>query len=298
MILHPKLIELERSFQSSILSPLNSPFLEEHQVEVWVKRDDLIHSVISGNKWRKLKYNLNYILNSDFQTVVSMGGAYSNHLHALGYAAKQLEINAIAYVRGEEPNKYSPTLKDLQQWGMDLRFISRTEYRKLREGHYSQSIGEGEYWLSEGGSSQLALRGVSEIVTEIKIPYDAICAPCGTGATLAGLVKEVSEQTAVYGFSALKGADFLYDDVEKLLGTDKMKGSIFLDYHFGGFAKTNNDLLLFIDEFLKQYHIELDYVYTGKMFYGLFDLIRQGFFKPGQKIIAIHTGGLQGKRSN
>jgi len=301
-MLHPKLVELEKHFSPSVLTQIVSPLLEQKQIECWIKRDDLIHPVISGNKWRKLKYIINHALNIDSNCITSMGGAYSNHLHALAFVGKQLDLKTIAYIRGEEPKVYSPTLMDIKAWGMELRFVSRTEYRELRQfKQYDElpGIEANQYWLPEGGATELALQGVAEIVDEIEYEFDTLCVPCGTGTTLAGLVGSIDEKQSIIGFSALKGGGFLNDDIKKLLDKKsriKNNWSMQLDYHFGGFAKRNNELLLFMDAFEKQHFVELDPVYTGKMFYGLFAMIQQDFFKPGQKLIVIHTGGLQGNR--
>jgi len=294
---HPRLIKLEKSFSHSTLTQIFDPVLEQKQIELWVKRDDLIHPVISGNKWRKLKYILDHALMQNSHTIISMGGAYSNHLHALAYVGKQLNLKTVGYIRGEQPKTYSPTLLDLQRWGMELRFVSRTDYRELR--NYKQhnklpGILKDEYWLPEGGATELALEGVAEIIAEINKDFDVLCVPCGTGTTLAGLIEASAENCEIYGFSALKGGEFLTQDVGNLLTRKRFNWTVLLDYHFGGFAKYNNDLLLFIEKFLTQHAIELEQVYTGKMFYGLFDLIQQDHFEPGQKIVAIHTGGLQG----
>jgi 1-aminocyclopropane-1-carboxylate deaminase len=306
--MHPQLLELEKKFNPSLLTAIHSPLLEQKQIELWVKRDDLIHPVISGNKWRKLKYILDHAITINCHTILSMGGAYSNHLHALAFAGKQLGLKTIGYIRGERPENLSPTLQDIQNWGMELRFISRAEYRELRNykkynelpAHYLKKSQDGQYWLPEGGATELALLGVGELVSEIDRVYDVVCVPCGTGTTFAGIISSVPEHCTVQGFSALKGAGFLNKDVEKILnefsGNKKTNWTIQLDYHFGGFAKRNNALLLFIEDFAQQHGVELEPVYTGKMFYGLFDLIQQDFFKPGQRIVAVHTGGLQGKR--
>ncbi|MCK4840900.1 MAG: 1-aminocyclopropane-1-carboxylate deaminase/D-cysteine desulfhydrase [Methylococcales bacterium] len=299
--MHSKLIELEKQFKPSILTQLHSPLLTQKNIELWVKRDDLIHPIISGNKWRKLKYIVNDALNNNFHSIISMGGAYSNHLHALALVGKQLNLKTIAYIRGEQPKKLSATIQDIQSWGMELRFVSRTDYRILR--NYKKpdqlpGIKSGEYWLPEGGATELALQGVAELVSEIDMDFDTLCIPCGTGTTLAGLLTSNLVKTKVYGFSALKGADFLFKDVANLLNQQHIQNNwnIYLQYHFGGFAKTNNELSLYIETFKKQYDIALDSVYTGKMFYGLFDLIKQDAFNSGEKIVAIHTGGLQGNR--
>ena len=296
-VLHPKLRSLEKLFSPSPIQRIVTSTLEKKKLELWVKRDDLIHPIISGNKWRKLKYILNDALTTDSHTIISMGGAYSNHLYALAYVGQQLQVKTIGYVRGEKPRIMNATLKDLQTWGMELRFISRVDYRALRQYKNADALPDikaGEYWLPEGGSTELALQGVGEIITEIDTDFDVVCVPCGTGTTLAGLIGSMNETCYAVGFSALKGGEFLIEDVDKLLNINKVNWDVKLDYHFGGFAKSNDELLLFIEDFVRQYYIELEPVYTGKMFYGLFDLIETDFFKPGQKILAIHTGGLQG----
>jgi len=298
-VLHPKLRSLEKLFSLSPIQQIVTPTIEKKKIELWVKRDDLIHPVISGNKWRKLKYILNHALTIESHTIISMGGAYSNHLHALAYVGQQLHVKTVGYIRGEKPQIMNATLKDLQTWGMELRFISRAEYRTLRQYKNSTElpdIKKGEYWLPEGGATELALQGVGEILTEIDIDFDVVCVPCGTGTTLAGLIGSMDKACQAIGFSALKGGKFLVKDIGKLLSINEVTWDVKLDYHFGGFAKRNDELLLFIEDFVRQHHIELEPVYTGKMFYGIFDLIATDFFNPGQKIIAIHTGGLQGKR--
>lgn len=295
----PLLESLQQHFQASVLTPVDDPFLRQHDVELWVKRDDLLHPIISGNKWRKLKYILAHALSLDADTLVSMGGAYSNHLHALAYMGLLLGLKTKALVRGERPIPLTPTLQDMHDWGMTLQFVSRSEYRLLRQYqgcHDLPGIQPGEYWLPEGGAQALALKGVAELVHEIVSPYDVLCVPCGTGTTLAGLVAAAPQTTTVLGFAALKNAGFLRADVENLLPHPHSNWQINLEYHFGGFAKTNPELISFIDGFGLKTAIPLEPVYTGKMLYGLYDLIGKRFFKPGQRIIAVHTGGLQGNR--
>jgi len=299
-MLNPKLKAIETSFNRSILTQLFDPLLEQKQIQLWVKRDDLIHPIISGNKWRKLKYILNHALALQSHTIISMGGAYSNHLHALAYVGKHLKLKTIGYIRGERPKKLSPTLNDLLHWGMELRFVSRSDYRDLRLFKVHDSLPgmqKGEYWLPEGGATALALKGVAEILSEIELDFDLLTVPCGTGTTLAGLVEAKAVDNMIYGFSALKGGDFLIKDVNSLIKQNTPNWTVIVDYHFGGFAKSNNELKLFMQQFFEQHAIALDPVYTAKMFYGLFDLIQQNKFKPGTKIVALHTGGLQGNRS-
>jgi 1-aminocyclopropane-1-carboxylate deaminase len=182
---------------------------------------------------------------------------------------------------------------------MELQYVSRTDYRQLRcfkNWHELPDLKPEQYWLPEGGSGLLALSGVREMVDEIDIAYDIICVPCGTGATLAGIVNAVPSTVAVLGFAALKNAGFLRADVELLLSCSSKNWEINLDYHFGGFASVNEELMRFIKNFEEKHTIPLEPVYTGKMLYGLYDLIKKQQIKSGQRIIAVHTGGLQGKR--
>ncbi len=297
--MHPELIKLEKTFKPSILTKIDDPLFEQYQLELWMKRDDLLHPVISGNKWRKLKYILDHALALGADTLISMGGAYSNHLHVLAYVGKILGLKTIGLVRGEQPDVLTPALLDMNNWGMELRFITRTDYRLLRQYKTYDalpSLKPGQYWLPEGGALGLAMQGVAELVAELDIPYDRLCVSCGTGTTLAGIINAVPEQARVLGFAALKNAGFLTAEVEVLLSQSCHNWQINLAYHFGGFAKTNAELNAFIDDFELKTSIPLEPVYTGKMLYAIYDLIKNHYFRPGQRIIAIHTGGLQGKR--
>ena len=297
--MHPELIKLEKTFKPSILTKIDDPLLARHEIELWMKRDDRLHPIISGNKWRKLKYSLDYALSLNADTIISMGGAYSNHLHALAYASKALGLQTIGLIRGEQPETLTPTLIELQNWGMELRFVSRSDYRLLRQyqGCYDlPGLKPQQYWLPEGGAQALALKGVAELVNEIDVTYEILCVPCGTGATLAGIIDTAPDQVSVIGFAALKNAKFLQADVEALLPRPCTNWQINHNYHFGGFAKTNAELMAFITDFEFKTGIPLEPVYTGKMMYALYDMITKQAFKPGQRIIAVHTGGLQGKR--
>jgi 1-aminocyclopropane-1-carboxylate deaminase len=296
--MHPELLKLEKNFNPSILTKVHDAVLDKYQVELWIKRDDLLHPIISGNKWRKLKYILNHALSVGADTLISMGGAYSNHLHALAYVGKLLNLKTIGLIRGEPI--LTPSLQDMREWGMELRFVSRSDYRLLRQ--YKQwtdlpDLTVRQYWLPEGGAHTLALQGVAELVHEIDMSYDILCVACGTGTTLAGLVNTAADNVSVLGFAALKNAGFLTADVNALLTQPRTNWHINLDYHFGGFAKTNAELLAFMSDFEARTHIPLESVYTGKMLYGLYDSLKKQTFQANQRIIAVHTGGLQGKRS-
>lgn len=297
--LHPALLALAARLQPSILTQINDPLWAHNGVELWLKRDDLLHPIISGNKWRKLKYSLAHAMALGADTLVSMGGAYSNHLHALAYTGQQLGLKTIGYIRGEAPQTLNPSLSDMRRWGMDLRFVSRSDYRMLRRHKSHDDLPDrqaGHYWLPEGGAQPLALAGVGELLDEITVPYDVLCTPCGTGATLAGLIAASPPSVSVWGFAALKNAGFLSADVESLLPKAANNWHINLNYPFGGFAKTTPELMAFMADFNALTGIALDPVYTGKMMYALYDLLKQQRFTAGQRIIAIHTGGLQGNR--
>jgi len=301
--MNKQLISLENSFGRSTLTEIEAPFILERGIKLYLKRDDLLHPIISGNKWRKLKYILNHALACKTHTLISMGGAYSNHLHALAYTGKVLGIKTVGIIRGERPKILNPTLLDLQAWGMQLQFISRSDYRELRSYKAYDALPNlkpGEYWLPEGGAMALALQGVAELLGEIDIDYDTLCVPCGTATTLAGIIAAEEKDKTILGFSALKGASYLNDEVNNLIKNESCHNKrwfIHLNYHFGGFAKKNADLLEFTEQFEAQHAIPLEPIYTAKMLYGIFELIKKGHFAAGQKIIAVHTGGLQGNRS-
>jgi 1-aminocyclopropane-1-carboxylate deaminase/D-cysteine desulfhydrase-like pyridoxal-dependent ACC family enzyme len=292
--------ELGINTEAAIIEPVQHPVLAEHGILLHIKRDDLLHPIISGNKWRKLKYTLHHALNKGQQHLISMGGAYSNHLHALAYVGHKLNLKTTGLIRGEKPAQENKTLSDLRQWGMTLEFVSRSAFRELRKHRTHDAAPAKQYdgfWIPEGGASQDALRGVAEIVKEIDMDFDTLTLACGTGTTLAGLTKTLPLTKHVLGFSALKGGGFLEKDVRKLLKKKSINNwSINFDYHFGGFAKSNDELTSFIEEFESINNIPLEPLYNGKMLFGLMDLIKNGRFKKGHEIIAIHTGGLQGNR--
>ncbi len=299
MTLQPQLALLEQHFKPSPLTQILDPALAAYPVELWLKRDDLLHPIISGNKWRKLKYLLNHALSLDCDTLISMGGAYSNHLHALAYAGHCLGLNTIGLIRGEQPAQLTPSLLDMQAWGMKLQFVSRSEYRQLRHYLHWQDLPGltiNQYWIPEGGAQPLALQGVGELITEIDMAYDHLCVACGTGTTLSGIIAAAPKQAAITGFAVFKHAEFLNQDVARLLWQPQDNWQINHDYHGGGFAKSSAELLAFIARFQQATQIAIEPVYTGKMLFGIYDLLSKGYFQANQRIIAVHTGGLQGNR--
>lgn len=301
--LHPDLQRLADQIGPSPVMPIIDKAFAVRGVELWVKRDDLLHPIISGNKWRKLKYGLDHALRLGKHTLCSMGGVYSNHLHALAYTGQLLGLSTLGLIRGECPDPLNPTLRDLQAWGMQLNFLSRGDYRELRQYRDDDALpnlpSDG-YWLPEGGASRLALKGVAEIIHEIDMDYDHLVVGCGTGTTLAGLIAAAPPKTSVLGVAALKGAAFLIDEVKHLLpeqSCQSVSWEILLDYHHGGFAKTSTPLQTLIEEVQAHHQLPLEPIYTAKTLFAIYDLLHQGFFKSGHRIMMIHTGGLQGVRA-
>ncbi len=289
----------------SPLQQLHSPFLEQAEIQLYVKRDDLIHPQFGGNKWRKQKYNLIHARENNFDTLLTFGGAWSNHIYATAAAARHFGFSSIGIIRGEKHTPLNTTLAFAESCGMQLHYVNRAEYRNKHEAQFQQNLRQqfGEvYILPEGGSNALALQGCEEIVEEINDeigqPFDVICCASGTGATLAGLVKALKPEQSAIGFSALKGGEFLHDEVRNFLGdkTPATNWHIETAYHFGGYAKIDDALINFMRQFQAEYGFTLDAVYTGKMFYGLFERIKNKTFKPGSWIVAIHSGGLQGNK--
>ncbi|WP_347159539.1 1-aminocyclopropane-1-carboxylate deaminase/D-cysteine desulfhydrase [Pontibacter chitinilyticus] len=283
------------------LQQLHDPLLQERQLELWIKREDLLHPDIPGNKWRKLKYNLEEAKRQQHNTLLTFGGAYSNHIAATAAAGREFGFQTIGLIRGEEHLPLNPTLAFATACGMQLHYISREQYRLKNECTFLAELREkyGQvYLLPEGGTNLLAVKGCTEIVQDISITYDYICCAAGTGGTVAGIVAGLAGEKQVLVFPALKGGGFLRQEIEVLVqqysGHTYSNWQLLTDYHFGGYAKVKPELLAFIQAFQKRYHIPLEPIYTGKMLYGLFDLIQQSYFPKGSRIIAVHTGGLQG----
>lgn len=287
--------------QEPEIQELNPP-INPNNIRLFIKREDQIHPVISGNKWRKLKYNLEKAKKEEYTTLLTFGGAYSNHIHALAGAAKEYKFQSIGIIRGEEHLPLNPTLRQAAKMGMKLYYMDRTAYRNK---HTQQAIDElkdlfGDFYLvPEGGTNELAIKGASEIVTGIEGSYDYVVAPCGTAGTITGIIAGLNGRAKAIGVGVLKG-DFHAIDIAQWLekiGKSSLKNwSIDTSYHFGGYAKYDWELIKFINSFKKNYSIQLDPIYTGKMMFALFDLIAKGRFEKAAKILAIHTGGLQGIR--
>jgi len=271
--------------------------LNKKQVSLVVKREDLIHPFISGNKYRKLKYNILDAKQKGLDTILTFGGAYSNHIAATAYAGNLFGIKTIGVIRGEELSQnwmLNPTLSQAHRHGMDFKFISREAYSRKTEPSFLELLDKelGPYYLiPEGGTNLLAVKGCEEILTPEDKDFNVLCSSVGTGGTLAGIINSSLHYQRIIGFPSLKG-DFLKKDIRNF--TAKENWEINTNYHFGGYAKVSEALIGFINYFKDKTNIPTDPIYTGKLLYGILDLVKNDYFKPGTKILAIHSGGLQG----
>jgi 1-aminocyclopropane-1-carboxylate deaminase len=273
--------------------PINLP----KGISLVIKREDLIHPFVSGNKFRKLKYNLIQAKAENQSTLLTFGGAYSNHIAAVAYAGKENGFQTIGIIRGDELGdkiESNPTLKFAQECGMQFEFVSRETYRLKTEATFLEQLQQqygAFYLIPEGGTNTFAIQGCEEILTPEDASFDYVACAIGTGGTISGLINSVLPHQKVLGFPALKG-DFLQDEIRNFVRQDNWE--LITDYHFGGYGKVTNELIDWINQFYEQTQIPLDPVYTGKMVFGIVDLITKNYFPENAKILLIHTGGLQG----
>lgn len=278
-------------------APITQILLQNHPVDVL--RLELAHPDVQGNKYFKLKYNLNYVQEQGFRSILTFGGLFSNHIHAVAQACSELGIKSIAVLRGEDDPE-SPTLKFIRSKGMETLFISREMYRLRNMPAFIAELSEqfGKvYVLPEGGTNELAVQGCMEILTGIEDAYDHIFCAVGTGGTLAGIISTPGLTAKVTGVAALKGGqDTISPVIKKLLqgNTEQVQWSLVFDQHFGGYGKYHPALHAYLDTFEQEHGIKPDPMYTGKMFYKVQDMISNGMFASNEKILCIHTGGLQG----
>jgi 1-aminocyclopropane-1-carboxylate deaminase len=294
------------------IQQINSEIARHAGVDLYVLRLDLMHPWVNGNKWFKLKYNLLEAKEKNFTTLLTFGGAYSNHIYATAAAGNLFGFRTIGVIRGEERLPLNPTLSFAVQQGMQLVYLNREMYRQRNtpalEEYLQQRFGE-VFVIPEGGSNLNGVRGCTEIIDRAMptagYAFDHICVACGTATTLAGIALSLHEGQRAIAFPVLKNGAFLAQEIESLLTnylasglpapyTSPASWELVCDYHFGGYAKVNNDLLSFSQQFTEEHGVPLDYVYTAKMFYGVMDLLKQGFFSRGDSLLLVHTGGLQG----
>ncbi|MEH2373923.1 1-aminocyclopropane-1-carboxylate deaminase/D-cysteine desulfhydrase [Nostoc sp.] len=311
------------------LQQINSQITRNAGVNLYVLRLDLMHPWVNGNKWFKLKYNLLEAKEKNFTTLLTFGGAYSNHIYATAAAGNLFGFRTIGVIRGEQRLPLNPTLSFALQQGMQLVYLNRETYRQRNtpalQEYLQQRFGE-VFIIPEGGSNLNGVRGCTEIVSNAMpfstrgyandrlrvrptagyaYAFDHICVACGTATTLAGITLSLDHKQRAIAFPVLKNGAFLAQEIESLLTnylasglpspyTSPANWELVCDYHFGGYAKVNDELLLFSQQFREKHGVPLDYVYTAKMFYGVMDLLKQGFFCQGDSLLLVHTGGLQG----
>lgn len=295
----------------SLLQKIQHPLFEKYQLDVRVKRDDALHGIISGNKWRKLKYNLAHLKNQGYQGALTFGGSYSNHLHAFAYACKQENIPCIGIIRGEADYANNFTLTWARHWGMKCHFVDRKTYRRRFDTDFINELNAlyPEYFIiPEGGSNALAVTGVAEVLTELasQADFDTLITPVGSGGTLAGLIsgdsvandtQHKNTQHKILGIAVLKQAEYLREEIKRLVtpeGLTHTNWQLLTDFHRGGYGKFKAADVERIIAFNKQTGITFEPMYSGKMILALLDLISQGYFSAHERIILLHTGGLQG----
>src|SRR5690606_14465102 len=273
---------------------LDHPLARMKKVSVSIKRDDMIHPFISGNKWRKLKYILLKARDEQKNHLVTFGGAWSNHLLATACAAAQFKFQSTAYIRGEKVD--NPILSMCKLFGMNIHFVTREAYtNKAAIYTKNHDTDSSAFFIDEGGFSLEAVKGCEEIISELKETYDHVFVACGTGTTIAGIVKgaaKVSSAIKVHGVPVLKGGDFIKQVVFDLVHEAQI--TLHTSYHFGGYAKSKPELIAFIKDFCAKTGIMIEPVYTGKLFYAVMDLIANDYFKQNERILIIHSGGLTG----
>ncbi|HNP94416.1 MAG TPA: pyridoxal-phosphate dependent enzyme [Cyclobacteriaceae bacterium] len=268
-------------------------------LSIFILREDQNHALVSGNKWWKLKHNLAAAAAAGHETLLTFGGAYSNHLYATAAAAQEMGFKSIGVVRGERTVPLNQTLSFAEKQGMHLEYVNREHYRHKTETDFIESLKDkfGDFYLiPEGGTNELAIKGVEEWGSQLlkNHDFDYLILPVGTGGTIAGLINALP-QKKIIGISSLKGGSFLQREIQQWLKTDSKNWQIETSFHFGGYGKVNRQLIDFITRFESDHGIPLDPVYTGKMMFGSLELIKRGAIENNSKILVLHTGGLQGR---
>jgi len=286
-----------------LIQSLEEPEAARRGIRLLLLRDDLAHPELPGNKWRKLKYNLTEAQRLGHHTLLTFGGAFSNHIAAVAAAGRLTGLRTIGCIRGEETKPLNPTLAQATADGMQLRYLDRETYHHKQEPAFLAELLRETgpvYLIPEGGSNPLALPGCAELVTELttETDFNYLCVACGTGGTLAGLLTGLAPHQQAVGVAALKNGRFLRSDIDALTqaGTGRTYSNYDLrtEYHLGGYARFSPELLSFIQQFQARHGVLLDPIYTGKLLFGVLDLLRQDYFAPGSTVVAVHTGGLQG----
>lgn len=289
------------SYTPTPVQDIHDPLFDRAGIRVLVKREDLNHPLVSGNKWWKLKYNLQEAKAQKHKTLLTFGGAYSNHIFATAAAAHELGFTSIGIIRGEETLPLNATLSFARMKGMELHYVSRERYKRKTDPGFIEQLHQqfGNFYLiPEGGTNALAVKGCTEFAQTLGNDFDYVCCSVGTGGTLAGLITGLVTDKTILGFSSLKGGAFLTHEIKQYVNERLRNWRIITDYHFGGYGKTPDDLIAFQKKLIKDQRTHFDLIYGSKMMFGVFDLIEKGFFKAGSSILIIHTGGLQENHPN
>lgn len=281
-------------YKKPLIQTLRSRLFETNGIKADTLRLDLIHPHVSGNKWYKLKYHITEALAAGKKGLLSYGGAWSNHLVAMAFACNEMGLRPAAVIRGEEPQVYGPALQQMKDLGMELVFVSRAEYKDkiILPGYEDYQV------VPEGGSGDLGIKGASEILKEVQGDYSHIICAVGTGTTMAGIVNSAHHDQHVMGISALKVGDTTNNELLQYIRahTTKNNYSMQFGYHFGGYAKRTDELIEFMNRLYAEEKIPTDFVYTGKLFYAVYNLLLSGYFPHNSHLLVIHSGGLQGNR--
>lgn len=270
----------------------------EQGVRIDVLRSDLIHPVISGNKWYKLRFYLEDAISKGYSEIASFGGAYSNHIVATSCACQQHQLKSVGFIRGDQTEQLSTTLQSAQYYGMQLQFLSRTDY-KNKKGIIENNSSQDRYWIPEGGYGYLGAKGAATLLEKVTLKdYTHLIAAIGSGTMVAGLLNASLPHQQVLGISSQKNNTSLEAEVKMLVSSENQDRFVYVpDYHFGGFAKHPTELINFMNQFWIKESVPTDIVYTGKVFYAVSDLLDKNYFKPSDRILVIHSGGLQGNLS-
>ena len=279
-----------------ITQEIFDPSFNEKKIKVFMRRLDLISHPVSGNKYFKLKYNIDYAIKSKLNTIITFGGAYSNHILATSIFSKENNLKSVGFIRGEETLPLNSTLTDAVKNGMEIIYLSRKNYRKINDEEYLNQLRikyKKSYIIPEGGTNSLAIRGTESIIKSDE-KFEYICCPIGTGGTISGIINSSNHNQKIIGFSAIKGVKNIIDNISNNVNKDNW--NINEDYCQNGYAKISKDLIDFIYNFYETKNIPLDAIYTGKMMMGVLDQIKKNKFTSGSNILIIHTGGIQGNR--
>jgi 1-aminocyclopropane-1-carboxylate deaminase/D-cysteine desulfhydrase-like pyridoxal-dependent ACC family enzyme len=290
------MVQRSQIWENTPVQEINHPKINGLGIRLLIKRDDLVHPDISGNKWRKLKYNIQKAQELGCNRIITFGGAFSNHIAATAVAAAHFGLESLGIIRGEDSSKENTTLSFARQHSMQLEFVSREIYRQKDDPDFLSQLQEkwpNGYIIPEGGANELGIIGCTEILSSLEELPDYVVVAIGTGTTYRGLLRvNANKKARIIGIPVLKGFETFEQELQK--ESENGNGHLIHDYHFGGYAKYKPKLVEFINEFKAETSIALDPVYTGKMMFGIFDLASKGYFAKGSSVMAIHTGGLQG----